>query len=127
MAYDETTAERIRHLLADRPDFAEKKMMGGIAFMVKGGMCCAASGRGGLLVRVGPDAAATLVKEPHVAPMRMAGRIVKTYVRVMPEAYRTPAQLRKWIERGVAFTTSLPAKTKRASSAARKTPHPRPG
>ena len=117
MAYDEKTAERIRHLLAERPDFAEKKMMGGLAFMVKGGMCCAVSGRGGLLVRVGADAA-KLVKEPHVKPMRMAGRVVKNFVRVMPEAYRTSAQLRKWIERGVAFTTTLPPK---------KTPRPRPG
>ena len=115
MTYDLLLAERIRHLLADRHDVAEKKMMGGLAFMVKGGMCCAASGRGGLLLRVGPEAP-KLVKEPHVKPMRMAGRIVKNFIRVMPEAYRTTAQLRKWIERGVAFTTSLPAKTKRGKA-----------
>ena len=123
MAYDEKTAERIRHLLADRPDVAEKKMMGGLVFMVKGGMCCAVSGRGGLLARVGPDAA-KLVKEPQVKAMRMAGRVVKNFVRVMPEAYRTSAQLRKWVERCVAFTTSLPPKTTRASAAKRK-PRPR--
>jgi TfoX/Sxy family transcriptional regulator of competence genes len=115
VAYDERTAERIRHLLAERHDVAEKKMMGGLAFMVKGGMCCAVSGRGGLLVRVGPDAA-MLVKEPDVKPMRMAGRIVRNFIRVMPEAYRTPAQLKKWIDRGVAFTTTLPPKTKRPRS-----------
>ena len=106
MTYDLLLAERIRHLLADRHDVAEKKMMGGLAFMVKGGMCCAASGRGGLLLRVGPEAP-KLVKEPHVKPMRMAGRIVKNFIRVMPEAYRTTAQLRKWIERGVAFMRRL--------------------
>jgi hypothetical protein len=111
MAYDERTAERVRHLLADRADVAEKKMMGGLAFMVKGGMCCAVSGRGGLLARVGADAA-TLAKEPHVKPMRMAGRVVKNFVRVMPEGYRTPDQLKKWIERCVAFTTTLPVKRK---------------
>ena len=115
MAYDEKTAERIRHLLAERPDFAEKRMFGGLAFMVKGGMCCAVSGRGGLLMRVGPEAA-TLVKQAHVKPMRMAGRVVRNFIRVMPEAYRTTAQLRKWIERSVAFTTTLPPKTKRARS-----------
>ena len=115
MTYDLLLAERIRHLLADRHDVAEKKMMGGLMFMVKGGMCCAASGRGGLLLRVGPDAP-KLVKEPHVKPMRMAGRVVKNFIRVMPEAYRTPAQLRKWIDRGVAFTTTLPPKTKRPRS-----------
>ncbi len=136
MAYDEKTAERIRHLLAERPDFAEKRMFGGLAFMVKGGMCCAVSGRGGLLMRIGPEAAAKLVKQAHVKPMRMAGRVVKTYVRVMPEAYRTPAQLATWVRRAVDFTTTLPAKTRRASSAAlnkrtpsaaRKMPRPRSG
>ncbi len=55
MPHDPILAERVRHLLADRADFHEKRLMGGIAFMVKGGMCCAASGRGGLLVRVQPD------------------------------------------------------------------------
>lgn len=113
MPYRLITAERVRHLLADRPDFAEKKMMGGIAFMVKGGMCCMVSGRSGVLVRVGAEAAAKLVKEPHVMPMRMGSRIVKNFIRVMPEAYRTPAQLRKWVERAVTFTTTLPEKTKR--------------
>jgi len=115
VTYDLRLAERIRHLLADRGDVHERKMMGGLVFMVKGGMCCAASGRGGLLVRVGPDAP-KLVKEPDVKPMRMAGRIAKNFIRVMPEAYRTTAQLRKWVERGVAFTTTLPAKTKRPRS-----------
>ena len=115
MAYDEKTAERIRHLLAERHDVAEKKMMGGLVFMVKGGMCCVVSGRGGLMVRVGADAG-KLVKPPHVKPMRMAGRIVKNFIRVMPEAYRTHAQLKKWIDRGVAFTTTLPPKTKRPRS-----------
>ena len=62
MTYDLRLAERIRHLLADRGDVHERKMMGGLVFMVKGGMCCAASGRGGLLARVGPDAS-KLVKE----------------------------------------------------------------
>ena len=115
MTYDLRLAERIRHLLADRGDVHERKMMGGVVFMVKGGMCCAASGRGGLLLRAGPEAS-MLVKEPDVKPMRMAGRIAKNFIRVMPEAYRTTAQLRKWIERGVAFTTTLPAKTKRPRS-----------
>ena len=115
MTYDLRLAERIRHLLADRGDVHERKMMGGLVFMVKGGMCCAVSGRGGILVRVGPDAP-KLAKEPHVKPMRMAGRIAKNFIRVMPEAYRTTAQLRKWVERGDAFTTTLPAKTKRPRS-----------
>ena len=66
--------QSVRHLLADRHDVAEKKMMGGLMFMVKGGMCVVVSGRGGLMVRVGPDAAAKLRDRPHVQPMRMRGR-----------------------------------------------------
>jgi len=120
MVYDLVTAERVRHLLADRHDVAEKKMMGGLCFMVKGGMCCAVSGRGGLLVRVGPEVAAKLAGKPHVKPMQMAGRTVKAFVRVMPEGYRTPAQLKKWIRHAVDFTTALAPKTKRASAAKRK-------
>lgn len=102
MVYDLQTAERIRHLLADRADVYERKMMGGLVFMVKGGMCCVVSGRGGLLVRVKPDERPRLVALAHVKPMIMGRRKVKSYVRVMPEGYRSHASLRKWVERGVA-------------------------
>ena len=88
--------------------------MGGLVFMVKGGMCCGERPRRN--AGAGRTDAPKLVKEPHVKPMRMAGRIAKNFIRVIPEAYRTTAQLRKWIERGVAFTTTLPAKTKRPRS-----------
>lgn len=100
----------MRHLLADRADLHERKMMGGLAFMVKGGMCCAVSGRGGMLVRVGPDLHARAVKEPHVRPMIMGGRQVKGFVRVDPEGYRTTAQLKKWVQRGLDFVATLPAR-----------------
>ncbi len=116
MAYDAVLAERIRHLLADRADAHEKKMMGGIAFMVKGGMCCTASGRGGMLVRVDPEKQPKLVFLPHVKPMVIAGRKVKTFVRVMPEAYRTHSALKKWVQCGldaVAALKTAPAKRKR--------------
>jgi TfoX/Sxy family transcriptional regulator of competence genes len=102
VVYDLQTAERVRHLLADRADVYERKMMGGLVFMVKGGMCCVVSGRGGLLVRVEPDDQPRLVARPHVKPMVMGGRKVKAYVRVMPEGYRSHASLRKWVERGTA-------------------------
>jgi hypothetical protein len=85
-------------------------MIGGLLFMVKGGMCCAASGRGGMLVRVDPDAQPRLIKEPHVRPMVMGGRPVSTFVRVMPEGYRTHAALRKWVKRGVDAASALKAK-----------------
>jgi TfoX/Sxy family transcriptional regulator of competence genes len=102
LAYDLQTAERIRHLLADRGDVYERKMMGGLVFMVKGGMCCVVSGRGGLMVRAEPHEQPRLVAQAHVKPMIMAGRKVKSFVRVMPEGYRSHASLRKWVERGIA-------------------------
>lgn len=102
MAYDTILAERIRHLLADRADAHEKKMMGGVVFIVKGGMCCTASGRGGMLVRVDPEAQPGLIAQPHVKPMVMGGRPVKTFVRVMPEGYKSHSALNKWVERGLA-------------------------
>jgi TfoX/Sxy family transcriptional regulator of competence genes len=109
VAYDLVTAERVRHLLADRHDVNERKMMGGMCFMVKGGMCCAVSGRGGLLVRVNAEAHQRLLAEPHVRPMVMAGRHVKSFVRVMPEGYRSHAALKKWLRRGVDAVAALKA------------------
>jgi TfoX/Sxy family transcriptional regulator of competence genes len=123
MAYDLATAERVRHLLAERHDVNERKMMGGLCFMVKGGMCCAVSGRGGLLVRVGAEAHERLLAEPHVRPMVMAGRSVTSFVRVMPEGYRGHASLKKWVQSGldaVAALKTRPTRRKSARSAARK-------
>lgn len=119
MAYDLQTAERIRHLLADRADVYERKMMGGLVFMVKGGMCCVVSGRGGLLVRVEPEDQPRLAAQAHVKPMIMGGRKVKSYVRVMPVGYRSHASLKKWVERGVAAIAnrkpSTPRRRKKAT------------
>jgi len=116
MPYDTQAADGIRFLLSDRRDVVERKMMGGLVFLVAGNMCVVASGRGGLLVRVGADAQAGVLREPHVKPMTMAGRPMTGFVRVMPEGYRTAAALRKWVKRGLDFVTTLPAKP------ARKTP-----
>lgn len=102
MAYDEKTAERVRAVLSDRRDVVEKKLMGGLSFMVSGSMCCSVSGRGGLLVRVGAEAYEQIIAEPHVQPMEMGGRTMSGFVRVAAEGYRTGAALRKWVERGVA-------------------------
>jgi TfoX/Sxy family transcriptional regulator of competence genes len=110
MVYDLQTAERIRHLMADRADVYERKMMGGLVFMVKGGMCCVVSGRGGLLVRVEPEDQPRLVAQAHVKPMIMGGRKVKAYVRVMPESYRRHANLKKWVERGITAIANRPTK-----------------
>jgi hypothetical protein len=117
MAYDEATAARVRKLLAARSDVVEKKLMGGLCFMVGGHMCCSVSSRGGLLVRVGPDAHQTVLDEPNVGPMEMRGRIMTGFVRVAPEGYRTDAGLKKWVKRGVDFVATMPSKQPAAKSA----------
>jgi hypothetical protein len=109
MAYDEKTAGRVRKLLSARPDVVEKKIMGGLCFMVKDRMCCSVSGKGGLLIRVGSDAHQSMLGQPHVHPMEMRGRVVTGFVRVAPEGYRTEAGLKKWLKRGVDFVVTMPS------------------
>jgi hypothetical protein len=128
MAYDERTAERMRKVLSARRDVVEKKMMGGLCFMVKGAMCCSVSGKGGILVRVGAPAHERMLGEPHVRPLLMAGRPAAGFVRVDPDGYRTDAALKKWIQRGLDFVVTLPMKPSRkvvrlpAKPSLRKTP-----
>jgi TfoX/Sxy family transcriptional regulator of competence genes len=119
MPYDTHAADGIRILLADRPGVVERRMMGGLVFMVNGHMCVTASGRGGILVRVGPAVQKRVLKEPHVKPMTMAHRAMTGFVRVMPEGYRTAAALRKWVRRGLDYVETLPPKAAR--------PKPGPG
>jgi hypothetical protein len=120
MAYDEETARRLRKLLSARSDVIEKQLMGGLCFMVSGHMCCSVSGRGGLLVRVGPNAYPSMLREPHAAEVEMRGRAMTGYVRVAPEGYATSAGLKKWVTRGVDFVTTLPKRT--AAKNKRKAP-----
>ena len=110
MAYDEQTAERVRKVLAGRRDVTTKKMMGGLVFMVKGSMCCSVSGRGGLLVRVGADAA--VFGEPHVGRVKMGARTMSGFARVQPEGYATDAALKRWVGRGLDAVASLPARSR---------------
>ena len=114
MAYDKRTAERVRAALSGRRGVAEKTLMGGLCFMVNGGMCCSVSGRGGLLVRIGEGAHESMLGEPHVQPMGMGRRVMTSFVRVAPEGYRTDAALKKWIERGVSAVAARKAKPPRA-------------
>jgi hypothetical protein len=127
MAYNEQTAERLRQLLSTRSDVVEKKLMGGLCFMVSGHMCCAVSGRGGLLVRVGLDAYPSMLREPHAALVEMRGRSMTGYIRVAPEGYLTGAGLKKWLTRGVDFVATLPkrAAARRGASKAPKRPRKR--
>jgi TfoX/Sxy family transcriptional regulator of competence genes len=113
VAYDEKTAERVRKALAGRRGVVEKKLMGGLCFMVGGGMCCSVSGKGGLLVRIDPDDQEKLFAQPHVRPMEMGGRVMTGFVRVDPAGYRTEAALRNWIARGVEAVAARAAKQSR--------------
>ena len=109
MAYDEDLAARIRELVDDEPGLTEKRMFGGLAFLIGGNMSVAASGQGGLLVRVDPEDA-TLLDEPNASPMVMRGREMAGWLRVDADGVRTREQLEPWVARGVAYARSLPEK-----------------
>lgn len=110
MAYDQSLAQRIRELLGDGHSLTEKKMFGGLAFLVGGNMAVAASGRGGLLVRVDPDESDELAKKPGVEVMVMRGRAMAGWLRVDAAHLATKRELSAWVTRGVAFASSLPKK-----------------
>ena len=110
MAYDEDLADRIRELLGPEPGLTEKRMFGGLGFMINGNMAVAASGQGGLLVRVPPDDTDRLREDEHVEPMVMRGREMRGWLRVGDVGLRTRGQLEDWVERGTAYTRSLPPK-----------------
>lgn len=110
MAYDEDLAHRIRELLSGERGVEEKPMFGGLAFLVNGNMAVAASGQGGLMVRVPHDDTAKLLSREHVAPMVMAGREMRGWLRVASAGLTTKRQLQPWIARSVDFAKSLPPK-----------------
>jgi TfoX/Sxy family transcriptional regulator of competence genes len=109
MSYDEGLAERIREALEDRSDVSEKKMFGGLAFLLRGNMCVGVVGDA-LMVRVGPDAYAEAIRRPHAREMDFTGRPMKGFVYVGCEGIESEADLRRWVARGVNFACSLPAK-----------------
>jgi TfoX/Sxy family transcriptional regulator of competence genes len=108
--YDEDLANRIRELIAADPDVTEKKMFGGLAFLVGGNMSVAVSGQGGLMVRVHPQDTDALLAKPHARPFEMRGRELQGWLRVDAEGLRTKRQLEPWVGRGVAYGRSLPPK-----------------
>ncbi|HEY0632999.1 MAG TPA: TfoX/Sxy family protein [Thermoleophilaceae bacterium] len=110
MAYDEDLANRVRELMAGEPDVTEKKMFGGLAFLVGGNMSVAASGQGGLMVRCDPEETDALVSKPHARRFEMRGREMQGWLRVDDEGIHTKRQLEPWVRRGVAYARSLPAK-----------------
>ena len=110
MAYDEQLADRIRELVGSEADLTEKKMFGGLAFLIGGNMAVAASGQGGVLVRVDPAQSDVLVATTSARPREMGGRQMQGWLRVGPEAVRTRRQLARWVELGTSYARSLPAK-----------------
>ena len=110
MAYDEDLAGRIRELVAGEPDVLERKMFGGLAFLIGGNMPVAASGQGGLMVRVGPSSGQKLVAKTKARPMEMRGRSMSGWLRVDSNDVRLERQLAKWVTLGVTYAKSLPRK-----------------
>ena len=110
VAYDEELANRIRELLSTEHGVQEKTMFGGLAFLVGGKMAVAASGAGGLMVRVPPADTAALLDREHVSPMVMAGRETRGWLRVADDGVKTKRQLAGWVRRGVDYAKSLPSK-----------------
>jgi hypothetical protein len=110
VAYDQDLADRIRELLGDEPDLSEKKMFGGLAFLIGGNMCVAASGQGGVLVRVDPARSEVLLSTTNAELMEMGGRRMQGWLRVSEDDVRTKRQLAKWVKLGATYARSLPAK-----------------
>jgi TfoX/Sxy family transcriptional regulator of competence genes len=110
MAYDEDLADRIRELVAGESDLTEQKMFGGLAFLIGGNMAVAASGQGGVLVRVDPAQSEALVATTSARPMEMRGRPMPGWLRVGPEELGSQPQLARWVDLGTRYARSLPAK-----------------
>lgn len=110
MAYDERVAERVRELIAVRPDVVEKRMFGGLGWMLRGNMAVGAMSTGGLLVRVEPEEVDALIREPHVSTFgREGSKPMKGFVVVEPDGL-SDAEFADWVDRGCDRALSLPAK-----------------
>ncbi|HEX6338095.1 MAG TPA: TfoX/Sxy family protein [Jiangellaceae bacterium] len=110
MGYDRELADRIRELLGGEPGITEQRMFGGFAFLINGNMAVAASGQGGLLVRVDPEQTESLTGDEWVTPMVMRGREMRGWLRVDTSVTTAADQLEAWVARGAAYARSLPAK-----------------
>jgi TfoX/Sxy family transcriptional regulator of competence genes len=108
MAYDVELAERIRHLLMFEPDLTEKRMFGGLAFLINGHMAVAVSGRGGLLTRVEDDETDRILAMPGVEPFEMRGKALRGWAHVGEEAVAEDDDLLRWITTGVELARALP-------------------
>jgi TfoX/Sxy family transcriptional regulator of competence genes len=110
MAYDEDLANRLRELASGEDGVTEKKMFGGLAFLISGNMAVSASGQGGLLLRCDPEETDALVAKPHAERFVMRGRAMDGWLRIDPAGVKTKRELERWVGVGVAYARSLPAK-----------------
>jgi hypothetical protein len=108
VAFDEALADRVRDVLAARPELSERRMFGGIAFMLAGNICCGVIGED-LMVRLGDDGERAL-EEPHTRPMDFTGKPMKTAIYVDPQGTASEAELAKWVDAGADYAASLPPK-----------------
>lgn len=113
VAYDEELAHRVRELIGMDARLTERRMFGGLAFLIGGNMAFAASGHGGLMVRVDPDEGVKLVATTPAEMMVMKGRSMSGWLRVETDAVRTKKQLEKWVKIGTTYAGSLPAKKRK--------------
>jgi TfoX/Sxy family transcriptional regulator of competence genes len=109
MPYDEHLAERVRDMVADVPGIAERKMFGGLCFMVNGNMACGPV-HDTIMVRVGPDAYETALAEPDAIELQFTGKPMTGMVELTSDALADDVRLREWVDRGVTFASSLPPK-----------------
>jgi TfoX/Sxy family transcriptional regulator of competence genes len=109
MAYDEALAERVRKVLKRRKDVTEKRMFGGLSFLLNGNMCCGVVDKD-LCLRLGNDGVAEALKERHTREMDFTGKPLKSMVFVRPAGFKTDDALKSWVKRAVSFTKSLPPK-----------------
>ena len=110
MAYDEELAARLRDVLAGEPGLTEQKMFGGLAFLIGGNMAVAASGQGGLLLRVDPEESDALIEGSRARPFEMRGKQMRGWLRLDAADVGTADDLAAWVERGASYARSLPAK-----------------
>jgi TfoX/Sxy family transcriptional regulator of competence genes len=109
MAYDERLAERVREAIGDLPGLVEKKMFGGVGYLVLGNMACGVN-EDNLIIRVGPAQYEAALTEPHTRPFDLTGRAMRGWIYVDPEGHETLADLERWVRQGIEFALSLPPK-----------------
>jgi TfoX/Sxy family transcriptional regulator of competence genes len=110
VSFDADAAERVRRVLSGRGEVVEKRMVGGLSFLVNGNMCCGITGTA-LMIRVGADSREKALREPHVRPMTFGGRVLSGFICIEPAGYAADDALASWVQRGLDFVSGLPAKS----------------